>query len=275
MKIKKPNERKSKMEGMKSQKEFADEEYVINKVTPSQSTRCWYGKTCRDGCDKFKDGKCLGIIHPTYPPKRADCPFADKACPQLDGWSEVIAGDPETGSGQATLGYQRPISKEEYIKLAAPWNAYVRKVKALFGKDPQIKIVYDESTMRLVLYVDDTSKREALRLLLPRKREFGNVVLDVTVMASTTMGYSSKETLLRAAFRDNPVFKDADTVDPDGCSNSFTYISFKNETVQLWNDNLSDVHGLETTLYQDIAREVLDLPGGVYCCTEEGQDVIR
>jgi len=264
------------MEGVKSQRELADGEYVVEKVTQRKNDcRCWYGKTCRDGCDKFKDGKCTGIVHPTYPPQLGDCPFANKACPVLDSWGETTAVDPETGSGQATLGYQRPITKEEALKLSAPWNTYVRKIKALFGKDPQIKIAYDESTMRLVLYVDDPSKREALKLLLPTKREFGNVVLDVTVMSSTTMGYSSKEALLRAAFRDNPVFFDTDTVNPDGCSSPFTYISFANETVQLWNDNLSDMHGLETTLYQDIAREVLDLPGGVYCCTEEGNNVIR
>ena len=262
------------MEGMKSQQELADKEYVISKVTPSQSTCCWYGKTCRDGCDKFKDGKCTGIIHPTYPPKLADCPFANKACPQLDGWSEVTAGDPETGSGEATLAYQRPITKDEALKLSAPWNTYVRKVRALFGKDPQIKIVYDESTMRLVLYVDDPAKCEALKQLLPRKKEFGNVILDIAVMPSTATGYSSTEGLLRTAFKDNPVFFDADTVNPDGCSNPFTYISFANETVQLWNDNLSDLHGITTTLYQDIAKEVLELPG-VYCCTQEGQNVIR
>lgn len=251
-------------------------EYTVRNITPDPSgNHCWFGKTCRDGCDKFKDGHCTGVIHPTYPPKLADCPFADKACPVLDSWGEVIVGDPETGSGQATLGYQRPVSKGEWLKLSAPWNAYVRKVKALFGKDPQIKIVYDESTMRLVLYVDDLPKREALKLLLQGKRGFGNVVLDVIVMSSTSMGYSNTETLLKTAFKDNPVFFDADTVNPDGCSNPFTYVSFKNETVQLWNDNLSDPHGITTTLYQDIAKDVLNLPSNVYYCTEEGQNVVR
>ena len=269
-KYKRQHERNKNM----SENKENSKEYVINKATPSQFTCCWYGKTCRDGCDKFKDGKCLGIIHPTYPPKLADCPFADKACPVLGGWGEVVAGDPETGSGQATLGYQRPISKEEYLKLSAPWVTFVRQVKALFGKDPQIKIVYDEDNMCLDLLVDDEPKREALKQLLPDHKDFGNVSLRIRVLPSTGTGYSSPEALLRTAFKGNPVFFDADTVEPDAYK-SFTYISFANETVQLWNDNLSDPHGITTTLYQDIAKEVLDLPGNVHCCTQEGQNVIR
>lgn len=263
------------MEGMKSQKELADGEYVVRTSTHSNNySSCWYGKACRDGCDKFKDGKCTGIVHPTYPPQLGDCPFANKACPVLDSWGEVTAGDPETGSGEATLGYQRPISKGEYLKLSAPWVTFVRQVKALFGRDPQIKINYAEDAMCLDLLVDDEPKREALKQLLPDHKDFGNVSLKIRVLSSTEMGYSSPEAILRTAFKGNPVFFDADTVEPDAYE-SFTYISFANETVQLWNDNLSDPHGLTTTLYQDIAKEVLDLPSNVYCCTQEGQNVIR
>ena len=272
-KYKRQHERKLEMEGMKSQKELADGEYVVRTATQSNSDgRCWYGKTCRDGCDKYKDGKCTGIVHPTYPPQLGDCLFANKNCPV--GWIEVTAGDPETGSGQATLGYQRPISKDEYLKLSAPWITYVREVRALFGKDPQVRIVFDESNMKLRLHVDDKWKLEALKQLFPRKKEFGGVSLEIEVVPATSMGFSSTEILLKTAFKGNPVFFDADTVKPNTYK-SFTYISFVNETVQLWNDNLADPHGLTTTLYQDIAKDVLDLPSNVYCCTEEGQDVIR
>ena len=264
------------MEGMKSQQELSDEEYTVKTVTSNAGDgRCWYGKTCRDGCDKYENGKCGGVVHPTYPPKLADCPFANKACPVLDSWGEVTVGDPETGSGQATLGYQRPITKEEALKLSAPWNAYVRKIKALFGKDPRIKIVYDEEMMNLSLYVDDMPKCEALKQLIPRTKEFGNVVLDIAVLPSVAMGYSSSEALLKTAFDGNPVFKSAITVNKDVSFNPATFILFKNETSQMWNDNLCDPNGLTTTLYQDIAKDVLNLPTNVYCCTEEGQDVIR
>ena len=52
---------------------------------------CWFGRTCREGCDKYKDGKCTGIMHPTYPPKMADCPFAGgESCVKLDYASRSV-----------------------------------------------------------------------------------------------------------------------------------------------------------------------------------------
>ena len=48
------------------------------------------------------------------------------------------------------------------------------------------------------------------------------------------------------------------------------YVVFKNCVVQFFNDNLNDAHGLISTLYQDIAADILDGPGtiGVYYCTD-------
>ena len=38
--------------------------------------------------------------------------------------------------------------------------------------------------------------------------------------------------------------------------NSFTYVVFEKEVVQYWNDNLGDINGLRSTLYQDLAKEI-------------------
>lgn len=54
-----------------------DSGYVeISKVPPADDNRCILGRTTCDGCEHFEKGKCNGIVHPTYPPKLADCPFA-------------------------------------------------------------------------------------------------------------------------------------------------------------------------------------------------------
>ena len=56
---------------------------------------CWFGRTCREGCDKYKDGKCTGIMHPTYPPKPADCPFSgEESCVKLDYASRSAPDEP-------------------------------------------------------------------------------------------------------------------------------------------------------------------------------------
>lgn len=54
-----------------------DSGYVeISKMPSADDNRCILGRTTCDGCEHYEKGKCNGIIHPTYPPKLADCPFA-------------------------------------------------------------------------------------------------------------------------------------------------------------------------------------------------------
>ena len=50
-------------------------------------------------------------------------------------------------------------------------------------------------------------------------------------------------------------------------TNPLTYVVLKKEVVQFFNDNLNDIHGLETTLYQTIAKDVFD-GTGVFFCTD-------
>lgn len=165
-------------------------------------------------------------------------------------------------------------SAERRLKLSSPWNTYVRQVKAMFGKDPEIDIEYSEDDMELKLFVRNFLKADALQTLMPDCKEFGNVVLKIMVVPPNKMKCDT-DVLIKHAFEGNPVFKDAVMIRPEGTSNPFTYAVFANSTVQMWNDNLADPNGLVTTLYQDVAQEVLDLPKGVYCCTEQGDDVIR
>ena len=51
-------------------------------------------------------------------------------------------------------------------------------------------------------------------------------------------------------------------------SNPITYVVFVNEVVQYYNDNLSDIHGLRSTLYQEIAKDIFETRLGVYYCTD-------
>lgn len=48
----------------------------------------------------------------------------------------------------------------------------------------------------------------------------------------------------------------------------FTYVVFKNCVVQFFNDNLNDPHGIISTLYQEIAEEVLESVPNTYYCTD-------
>ena len=47
-----------------------------------------------------------------------------------------------------------------------------------------------------------------------------------------------------------------------------TYVVFVNEVVQYFNDNLYDINGVCSTLYQEIAKEVFKESNSVHFCTD-------
>jgi len=159
------------------------------------------------------------------------------------------------------------------LKLSPPWITYVNKVEALFGADPDIKVVYDNDNVELKLYVDNAEKASAINYLLPPAKQIGNVMLKVTVIPandeSAELGKITVKQLFDYAFDRNPVY--AFTKEVSGFfSNVLVYVVFKNRVVQFFNDNLDDIHGLISTLYQDIAEEIFEDAGlgGVFYNTD-------
>lgn len=151
------------------------------------------------------------------------------------------------------------------LKLSPPWALHYRKIVALFGKDPEIKIEYDEDTPEVKLYVSNQEKAEAITQILPSEVPFGNVVFKVSVIPENvnSVGVS----VFQKAFNGNPILKDIQTI--DGIfSNPVSYVVFEKGVVQFYSDNLADLNGITSTLYENIARDVFGTPSGVYFCTE-------
>lgn len=151
------------------------------------------------------------------------------------------------------------------MKISSPWVNYYREVQALFGKDPEIKVVYDENENEVKLYVENARKADALTRLLPSEKVFGNVTLKITVVPANDLD-ESKVVAFEEAFAGNPVLKyvwHADTV-----MGAFNYAVFKNEVVQYFNDDMSDINGNRSTLYQEIAKDVIGEEPGLFFCTE-------
>lgn len=158
------------------------------------------------------------------------------------------------------------------LKISSPWVTFVNEVIAMFQHDPEIKIEYDNDEVEVRLYVDNPEKAAALELLLPYEVCFGNVILSIAVIPSNddVVSVSSNvETLFNLAFNGNPVF--AFTRSVEGIlSNKITYVVFKNRVVQFFNDNLNDIHGNISTLYEEIARNIFNEEElyGVFYCTD-------
>lgn len=152
------------------------------------------------------------------------------------------------------------------IGLSAPWIIYYREINALFEQDPEIHVVYDEDKNELKLFVDNSSKAEALRELLPVEKEFGNVVLKIDVIPSNKK-VSACGGLFETAFANNPILSEVQVI-RGIFSNDLYYVIFVNKVVQYFNDSLEDAHGVCSTLYQDIAKRIFENRQNVFFCTE-------
>ena len=149
--------------------------------------------------------------------------------------------------------------------LSSPWITYYRKLEALFENDPNVQVKFDEDDLVIRLYVIGTDKADALTRLLPNKVTFGNV--EVTISVIPANGEKTRADLLKEAFDGNPNFAYAMTVE-GVMTNPISYVVFKPEVCQFWNDNLHDPHGLVSDLYENIAREIFTEDGGICFTTD-------
>lgn len=159
----------------------------------------------------------------------------------------------------------------ERLKVSPPWVTYINKMIALFDGDPQIacNVNWDAKDPFIVLATSNPDKAAALIRLLPTEKVFGNITLTIGVDYETisNLAFPTTKELFETAFSGNPAF--AYTVVPEGVwFVPFTYIVFKNCVVQFFNDNLNDPHGVISTLYQEIAEEVLESIPNTYYCTD-------
>lgn len=155
------------------------------------------------------------------------------------------------------------------LSILSPWAVYFHKLEALFGDDPEVKLVFDNDAPSVKLYVDSETKANALEALLPHEVTFGSVVMTITVIPANGV---TKMSLLRDAFNGNPAFSFAETSYAMD-TNPVHYFVFKNKVVQYHNDDLGDYFGNCSTLYQELAKELIGESEGVHFCTDLPEDV--
>ena len=153
------------------------------------------------------------------------------------------------------------------VGLSSPWVIYYREIEALFGQDPEIKIEFDNDTVELKLFIDNNEKVEALEQLLPNTVAFGNVELKIYIIPANVKTARDYKALYTAAFRGNPAFKKC-VNGGNPITSSSVYVVFKKEVVQFFDDDLTDINGNRSTLYQDIAKEIFREEAGVNFCTD-------
>ena len=154
------------------------------------------------------------------------------------------------------------------IRKSAPWVDYYYELEVMFKEDPEVRVVYDEEAYEVKLFVDSMTKANALAELLPMEKKFGNVTMQVVIIPANKKLDGERNSIWQAAFNGNPIVSKMETVD-GVLSNPITYIVFRNEVVQYFNDDLGDIYGQCSTLYQEIAKNIFEEHDGVFFCTDK------
>ena len=160
------------------------------------------------------------------------------------------------------------------LKILPPWSIVIRKLEALFDGDPQIAFNTDFSGQHpsVVLACNNGDKVTALQQILPEEIVFGGVTLKVLVDGvPSNRVFVNKKELFDTAFEKNPAYAYSVSPVDDGYDwFAMVYVVFKNCVVQMFADNLNDCHGVISTLYQNIAEELLTGSGaeGVFFNTD-------
>ena len=164
------------------------------------------------------------------------------------------------------------MNKEIRTKISPPWFTFVSELKAMFGEDPDIRIEHTNE-FEIKMYVNDVDKASALYLLMPYSRDYGNVGVVIEVIPpngeQSSIDHEDYSELFKAAFKNNPVLSYVQKVEGLLGFNA-TYVVFKNKVVQYFNDNLCDINGNTSTLYEDIARDIFEknIESGIFFCTD-------
>ena len=161
----------------------------------------------------------------------------------------------------------KKVDKKQNVTLSPPWTTYYRKLVALFNGDEDVKIEYDNGDTTVSIYVEGEAKADAIERLLPKEVDFGNVTLTINVVPANTVDATLND--LKIAFAGNKNVTDIVTTGGGFGTFPMTYVVFKKEVIQFFNDDLTDLHGLCSTLNEDIAKEVFGDINGVCFCTDD------
>ena len=158
--------------------------------------------------------------------------------------------------------------KTSKVKMYSPWVVFANQMKALFAKDPDVKVEYDSEMQTITLYVDDVDKADALMKILPMTKDFGTTKIYIRVIPANENSGEYLARCFELAFMGNEAFSHLTTVPDAFMSNPLSYCTFKKEVVQYPNDNIFDEHGICSTLYQNLAHDIFGDVGGVFFCTD-------
>ena len=108
-------------------------------------------------------------------------------------------------------------------------------------------------------------KADALEKIMPAEKNFGSVVVKINVYPANRDNETQADLFYRA-FQGNSAV--SYTQHLDTVFGPMDFIVCKKDAAQFFNDQMDDINGNKTILYQDVAKDVFDSKPGVFFCTE-------
>lgn len=154
------------------------------------------------------------------------------------------------------------------VNLSAPWIRHYRKIEALFAQDDGVRVVYDNEDYMVKIYVECPAKAEAIETIIEPVVRFGNISLAVEVIPGNEEPCEDldEDPVYVIAFCGNNAVSFVKTIEGIG-DTPFLYVVFVPSVVQYFTDDIQSLYGRESTLYQEIAKDVLKRNAGVFFCT--------
>jgi hypothetical protein len=140
------------------------------------------------------------------------------------------------------------------VQLAPPWIAHYHKIQALFEHDPDVKVMYNNDDYTVTIGVVGDAKAQAITRLVKPEVVFGNITLKIKVVPANTNKVDIIDTF-KTAFSGNPTVVAAEKINLPGTGTA-NHVVFRKEVVQFFNDDIGDVYGVESTLFENIANDV-------------------
>lgn len=147
-------------------------------------------------------------------------------------------------------------TKEQNVGISSPWMTYYKKLVALFFDDPELEVKWNEDEKSIIIESTNTFKIMALEKLLEPTVTYGNVTITVKCLVKDG-SEESVASIFRTAFAGNPHISEVIEQETMGCIDQ-TFVLFKPEVIQFFNDDLTDYYGNWNGLSEDIMRDVIN-----------------
>lgn len=148
------------------------------------------------------------------------------------------------------------------VGLASPWVIFFKEVQALFAKDPDVDVIFNEKNPEIKILVNGEIKADAISKIFPHHKTLGNVEVKITVVPANETEETTLD-LFRKAFYGNPAVDSFVSI-PTMYGAPMNYLLFVPEVVQFWADNLGNPHGVESMLYETIAKDIFENPDMIF-----------